>query len=165
MKELVLGFFDYLIHKLKLLSRSNNEAGFVVAEKVQIEILVDELSFLRQNLMDLLLQVPNEKITISTEALIVETRFFVYSSLDKQECGELMDEYSSFGLPDLLEAVHAVRQQASVIQQYFSSVVAVQMEIKSLLQLTCPTPTNVQNVAVASSLASSQANDPPNIRD
>ncbi|KAL3514011.1 hypothetical protein ACH5RR_026728 [Cinchona calisaya] len=40
----------------------------------------------------------------------------------------------------------------------------MQKEIKSLLELTCPTPTNVHNVAVASNLASSQANHPPNIK-
>ncbi|KAL3514017.1 hypothetical protein ACH5RR_026734 [Cinchona calisaya] len=271
MNEHILGFVDHLIHKLKLLSRSNNEASFVVAVKVQMEILVDELNFLRHSLMDLLLQVPDVKMTISTLALIVEIGFFVYLSLHKQEGGELTDKYSSSGLPDLLEAVHTIRQQASdlfssrfpwllqsnylstnklkifnsmieeledlmcskaarivplkhqieminkemlTLRKYFGEISKLentqmellftrfvdaanlakyvtdsflagedslwfqklglyvitkdmrnmQKEIKSLLELTCPTPTNVQNVAVASSLASSQANYPPNVK-
>ncbi|KAL3514009.1 hypothetical protein ACH5RR_026726 [Cinchona calisaya] len=47
MNEHVLDFVDYLIHKLRLLSMSNDKASFMVAVKVQIRILVDELSFLR----------------------------------------------------------------------------------------------------------------------
>ncbi|KAL3502502.1 hypothetical protein ACH5RR_036951 [Cinchona calisaya] len=112
MNEHVLDFVDYLIHKLRLLSMSNDKASFMVAVKVQIRILVDELSFLRC-LMDLLSQVPDLEMTISVQALIAETGFFVYLALDKQDGGELKDKYSRFGLPDLLEAVDALRKQAS----------------------------------------------------
>ncbi|KAL3504544.1 hypothetical protein ACH5RR_034385 [Cinchona calisaya] len=114
MDELVLAFTDYLINKLRILS--DNEPPF--APKDLTDILIDELSFLRCNLMDhLLLQNPVKEIkplTISTQALIFETGIFIYLSLDaKEDETSPTAAYCSSKLPDLLKAVDLLKQQAS----------------------------------------------------
>ncbi|KAL3504547.1 hypothetical protein ACH5RR_034388 [Cinchona calisaya] len=110
----VLAFADYLINKLRILS--DKEAAF--APKDLTDIHIDELSFLRCNLIDhLLLQNPVKEIkplTISTQALIFETGLFIYLSLDaKEDETSPTAAYCSSKLPDLLKAVDLLKQQAS----------------------------------------------------
>ncbi|KAL3504557.1 hypothetical protein ACH5RR_034398 [Cinchona calisaya] len=114
MDDQVLAFADYLINKLRILSY--NESLF--APKDLTDILIDELSFLRCNLMDhLLLQNPVKEIkplTISTQALIFETGLFIYLSLDaKEDDTSPIAAYCSSKLPDLLKAVDLLKQQVS----------------------------------------------------
>ncbi|KAL3504537.1 hypothetical protein ACH5RR_034378 [Cinchona calisaya] len=121
MDEQVLVFADYLIHKLRLLS--DNEVPF--APNDLTDILIDELSFLRHNLMNLLLQNPIKEIkplTISTQALIFETGLFIYMSLDAREDDPSPTAtYCSFKLPDLLKAVDILKQEASdLFNKFFS---------------------------------------------
>ncbi|KAL3504564.1 hypothetical protein ACH5RR_034405 [Cinchona calisaya] len=114
MDDQVLAFADYLINKLRI--QSYNDPP--LAPKDLTDILIDELSFLRCNLMDhLLLQNPNKEIkplTISTQALIFETGLFIYLSLDaKEDDTSPTASYCSSKLPDLLKAVDLLKKQAS----------------------------------------------------
>ncbi|KAL3504554.1 hypothetical protein ACH5RR_034395 [Cinchona calisaya] len=110
----VLAFADYLINKLRILS--DKEVAF--APKDLTDIHIDELSFLRCNLINhLLLQNPVKEIkplTISTQALIFETGLFIYLSLDaKEDETSPTAAYCSSKLPDLLKVVDLLKQQAS----------------------------------------------------
>ncbi|XP_027151899.1 putative late blight resistance protein homolog R1B-14 [Coffea eugenioides] len=110
----VLGFVDFLISKLVLLS---TKSRFTDEVKVQLQTLADELRFIRSSLMDMLLQNPIqglESLNISIATLIVDTGFFVYFCPDKTEDEELiMTNYWSLGLHDSLETVQNVQQQAA----------------------------------------------------
>ncbi|KAL3504661.1 hypothetical protein ACH5RR_034502 [Cinchona calisaya] len=123
MDDQVLAIADYLIHKLRLLS--DNEAPYsVVAPKDQIDILVDELSFLRCNLMDLLLRNPIKEmksLVISTQVVIFRIGLFVYLSLVAKEDDTIADYYS-LRLYDLLKVVDNVKKQASdILKEFFFS--------------------------------------------
>ncbi|KAL3534495.1 hypothetical protein ACH5RR_002956, partial [Cinchona calisaya] len=115
MDEKALEFINYLVHKLKLMMLSCNEDV-----KDPFGILIDELSFLRCNLMeDLLLLNKNpiikemKSLTISTRALIFRTgSFFCKSRYFKQE-DEQMVEYCCLKIPDLLRAIDDIKQKAS----------------------------------------------------
>ncbi|CDP04880.1 unnamed protein product [Coffea canephora] len=110
----VLGFVDFLISKLVLLS---TKSRFTDEVKVQLQTLADELRFIRSCLMDMLLQNPIqelESLNISIATLIVDAGFFVYFCPDKMEDEELtMTNYWSLGLHDSLETVQNVQQQAA----------------------------------------------------
>ncbi|KAL3514016.1 hypothetical protein ACH5RR_026733 [Cinchona calisaya] len=125
MKGHVLGFVNYLIHKLRELS--NNKDNFIVATaKIQIDSLVDELKFMiKSSLVDMLFKYitcPSEKLNsllISIEALIIHTGFFIHFSLDKEGHEEfIMANYLSSGLPNLVDNVDAVHQTARALFQH-----------------------------------------------
>ncbi|KAL3504616.1 hypothetical protein ACH5RR_034457 [Cinchona calisaya] len=121
MDEQMLAFIDYLIHKLRLIAET--EIPFsIVAAKDLIHILIDELSFLRCNLMDhLLLQNPikeMESLTISTQDLIFKTGLFIYMSCDIKD-EEQMAEYCCFKLPDLLKVVDNLKLDTSYLFIYY----------------------------------------------
>ncbi|KAL3504558.1 hypothetical protein ACH5RR_034399 [Cinchona calisaya] len=122
MDEQVLAFADYLIHKLRLLSDNEGPIS-IVAPKDLTDSLINELNFLRFNLMDLLLRNPiteMKSLTITTQALIFETGLFIYMSLDAKE-DDPKARYCSFKLPDLLKAVDNLKQQASdLFNKFFS---------------------------------------------
>ncbi|KAL3514010.1 hypothetical protein ACH5RR_026727 [Cinchona calisaya] len=124
MEEHIPGFTGYLIHKVRELS--NNMANFMVIEvKTQIDILVDELSFMIDtSLVDMLFKCPlfgKQYMIDSIEVLIFQTGFFIYFSLDKNEDEEfIMANYLSSALPDLLNHADIVHQQARAeFQEYF----------------------------------------------
>ncbi|KAL3504646.1 hypothetical protein ACH5RR_034487 [Cinchona calisaya] len=122
MDEHILAFSDYLIQNLRLLLSDNEPPSFIVAVKGPFDILIEELSFLRCNLMDILLQNPIKELKslmISTRALIIRTGLFVYYlSRDRQE-DEQMARYCCFKVPDLLKAVDNLKQQASDLFNYY----------------------------------------------
>ncbi|KAL3504640.1 hypothetical protein ACH5RR_034484 [Cinchona calisaya] len=124
MDEHILAFSDYIIHNLRLLLSDKEPPSFIVAVKGQFDILIEELSFLRCNLMDILLQNPIKELKslmISTRALIIRTGLFVYYlSRDRQE-DEQMARYCCFKVPDLLKAVDNLKQQASDLFNYYMS--------------------------------------------
>ncbi|KAL3534509.1 hypothetical protein ACH5RR_002970 [Cinchona calisaya] len=103
-------FVDYLIHKLRMML-SNNEA----AAKNLFDILIDELSFLRCNLIEdlLLFNLKNKNpiikemksLTISTRDMIFKMGLFIFKSRDKKEEDEQMTDYCCLKIPDLLRAV------------------------------------------------------------
>ncbi|KAL3514019.1 hypothetical protein ACH5RR_026736 [Cinchona calisaya] len=124
MEEHIPGFTGCLVHKLRELS--NNNASFMVAAvKTQIYILVDELRFMiDSSLVDMLCKYPlfsMQCMTDSIETLIFHTGFFIYFSLDKHDDEEfIMANYLSSGLPDLLNHVDTVHQQARAeFREYF----------------------------------------------
>ncbi|KAL3534514.1 hypothetical protein ACH5RR_002975, partial [Cinchona calisaya] len=110
-----LEFINYLVHKLKLMMLSCNEDV-----KDPFGILIDELSFLRCNLMeDLLLLNKNpiikemKSLTISTRALIFRTGSFFFKSRYFKQEDEQMVEYCCLKIPDLLRAIDDIKQKAS----------------------------------------------------
>ncbi|KAL3504615.1 hypothetical protein ACH5RR_034456 [Cinchona calisaya] len=122
MDEHVLEFADYVVHKLRQMS-GNEGPCFLVSAKDLVDILVDELSFLRFNLMNILFQNPvNEmkSLIISTQALIFKTGLFICKSSKTKE-DKQMAEYCCFKLPDLLKAVENIKQQASSLFNKFFS--------------------------------------------
>ncbi|KAL3504664.1 hypothetical protein ACH5RR_034505 [Cinchona calisaya] len=142
MDEKALEFVDYIIHKLKLMMLSYNQA----AAEDQFDILIDELSFLRCNLMeDLLLfnlKYPIIKemksLAICTRALVFKTGSFFCKSRDLKQEDERMVEYCSLKIPDLLRAVDDIKEKASdLVNRYFFS------SRKSWQSSNCPSTTNV----------------------
>ncbi|KAL3504543.1 hypothetical protein ACH5RR_034384 [Cinchona calisaya] len=103
----------YRLSNSKLRILSDNEVPF--APKDLTDDLIDELSFLRHNLMDLLLQNPITELkplAISTQALIFRTGLFIYTSLHAEEEDDPKVMFCIFKLPDFLKAVDNLKQQA-----------------------------------------------------
>ncbi|KAL3534480.1 hypothetical protein ACH5RR_002941 [Cinchona calisaya] len=144
-------FVDYLIHKLRMML-SNNEA----AAKNLFDILIDELSFLRCNLIEdlLLFNLKNKNpiikemksLTISTRDMIFKMGLFIFKSRDKKEEDEQMTDYCCLKIPDLLRAVDDIKQKASdLFNNYFFSI------RKSWQSSNCPPPPMCWNMSISSS--------------
>ncbi|KAL3504648.1 hypothetical protein ACH5RR_034489 [Cinchona calisaya] len=139
-----LEFVDYLIHKLKLMTLSYNQ----IAAEDQFDILIDELSFLRCNLMEdlLLFNLKNKNpiikeiklLTISTQALIFKVALFVSRSRHFKQEDERLVEYCCVELPGLLGAVDDIKQQASDLFNGYSF-----SSRESWQSSNCPSTTNV----------------------
>ncbi|KAL3534481.1 hypothetical protein ACH5RR_002942 [Cinchona calisaya] len=135
MDEKALEFIDYLIHKLRMML-----SYYQAAADNQLDILIDELSFLRCNLMEdlpLFNLKEMKSLTISTRAPIFKIGLFIFKFSDKTE-DEQIANYCCLKTPDLLKAVDDTKQKASdLFNDYFFS------SRKSLQSSNCPSNTNV----------------------
>ncbi|CAI9090480.1 OLC1v1025258C1 [Oldenlandia corymbosa var. corymbosa] len=135
----VVRFFDYLIEEMKKLLLHNTGDSFMLntADGNEMEIVVQELSFIRWNLLDLLMLYLLEKDTVlieemnslcfSTQNLIMDTGFLIFffrlddqrrrenqssTWTDEDEDEKARANYWRFHLPGLLEHIDSLKQRA-----------------------------------------------------
>ncbi|KAL3504657.1 hypothetical protein ACH5RR_034498 [Cinchona calisaya] len=135
-----LEFVDYLIHKLKMIMLSDNEDA-----KDQFDIFIDELSFLRCNLIENLLLLNKNPIikemkslTGSTRTLVFKTGSFLCRCCHFKQEDKRIVEYYYLKIPDLLKVVDDIMQKASdLFNHYFFS------NRRWWQSSNCPSTTNV----------------------